>query len=76
LNGLFSGVESGFQELPGISTRLSMLEYSAARDQDFGTGTHYLGNGLVMDATVNFHAEAELAGLPDFRQQRNLLKSG
>jgi hypothetical protein len=48
LNGLFSGVESGFQELPGISTRLSMLEYSAARDQDLCTGTHYLGNGLVV----------------------------
>jgi len=74
LNGLLFGVESGFQELPGISTGLSMLEYSAARDQDLGTGTHYVGDGLVMDATVNFNAEAEPAGLPDLRQQLNLLQ--
>src|SRR5260370_15059208 len=51
-----------------------MREYSAARDQDLGTGTHYVGDGLVMDATVNFNAEAEPAGLPDFRQQLNLLQ--
>jgi len=74
LNGLLCGVESGFQELPGISTGLSVLEYSAAGDQDLGTGTHYVGDGLVMDATVNFNAEAELARLPDFRQQLNLLQ--
>jgi len=74
LNGLLCGVESGFQELPGISTGLSMLEYSAARDQDLGTGTHYVSDGFVMDATVNFDAEAEPAGLPDFRKQLNLLQ--
>jgi hypothetical protein len=74
LNGLLCGVESGFQELPGISTGLPMLEYSAARDQDLGTGTHYVGDGLVMDTTVNFNAEAEPAGLPDFREQFNFLE--
>jgi hypothetical protein len=74
LNGLLCGVDSGFQELPGISTGLSMLEYSAARDQDLGTGTHYVGDRVVMDAAVNFNAEAEPARLPDFRQQLNLLQ--
>jgi hypothetical protein len=29
LNGLFRGVESGLQELPGIFTRVSLLEYGA-----------------------------------------------
>jgi hypothetical protein len=76
LNRLLLGVESGFQELPGISTGLSMLEYSAARDQDLGTGTHYVGDSVVMDAAVNFNAEAEPAGLADFRQQLNLLQGG
>jgi hypothetical protein len=51
-----------------------MLEYSAARDQDLGTGTHYVGDSVVMDAAVNFNAEAEPAGLADFRQQLNLLQ--
>jgi hypothetical protein len=74
LNGLLCGVESGFQKLPGISAWLSMLEYSATRDQDLGTGTHYFGDGVVMDATVNFNAEAELARLPDIREQLNLLQ--
>jgi hypothetical protein len=71
---LLCGVESGFQELPGIFTGISMLEYGAARDQNLGTGTHYVGDGVVMDATVNFNAEAEPAGLPHFRQQLNLLQ--
>jgi hypothetical protein len=51
-----------------------MLEYSAARDQDLGTGTHYAGDRLVMDAAVNFNAEAELARLADFREQFNFLE--
>jgi hypothetical protein len=29
---------------------------------------------MLMDATINFNAEAKLAGLPDFRQQLNLLQ--
>jgi hypothetical protein len=74
LNGLLCGVDSGFQELPGISTGLSMLEYSAPRDQDLGTGTHYVGDSVVMDAAVNFNAKAEPARLPYFRQQLNLLQ--
>jgi hypothetical protein len=74
LNGLLCGIESGFQELPGIFTGLSMLEYSAARDQDLGTGTHYVGDSLVIDATVDFNAEAELARLADFREQCNFLE--
>jgi hypothetical protein len=68
LNGLICGVESGFQELLGIFTWVPLLEYSAARDQDLGTGTHYVGDGVAMDAAVDFNAEGEPAGLPDFRQ--------
>jgi hypothetical protein len=74
LNGLLCGVESGFQELPGISTGISMLEYSAACDQYLRTGTHYVANRLVMDAAVDFNAEAELARLADFREQFNFLE--
>jgi hypothetical protein len=67
LSGLLCGVESKLQELPGISTGISLLEYSAARDQDLGTGMHYVTDCLVMDAAVNFNAEAKPARLPDFR---------
>jgi hypothetical protein len=74
LNGLLCGVESGLQEAPGISTGISMLENGATRDQDLGTGTHHVGDGLVMDATVNFDAEAELARLADSREQFNFLE--
>jgi hypothetical protein len=74
LSGLLCGVESKLQELPGISTGISLLEYSAARDQDLGTGMHYVTDCLVMDAAVNFNAEAKPARLPDFRQQLNLLQ--
>ena len=51
-----------------------MSEYSAACDQDLGTGTHNVGDGLVMNATVNFNAEAEAARLPDIREQLNFLQ--
>lgn len=51
-----------------------MLEYSAARDQDLGTSTHNVGDGVVMDAAVDFNAEAELARLADFREQFNFLE--
>jgi hypothetical protein len=71
---LICGVESGLQELPGIFTWVPQLEYGATSDQDLGTGTHYVGDCLVMDATVNFNAEAEPAGLPDFRQRLNFLQ--
>ena len=74
MNGLLCGVESGFQELPGISTGLSMLEYSAACDQYLRTGTHYVADGLVMDAAVHFNAEAELARLADFGEQFNFFQ--
>jgi hypothetical protein len=74
LNGLLCGVESGVQELSGISTGISMLEYSAARDQYLRTGTNYAADRLMMDAPVNFNAEAELARLPDFREQLNFLE--
>ena len=74
LNALLYGIESGLQELPGIFTWVPLLEYGATRDQDLGTGTHYVGDCLVMDATVNFNAEAEPAGVPDFRQQLNFLQ--
>ena len=74
MNGLLCGVESGVQELPGISTGISLLEYSAARDQYLRTGTHYVADRLVMDAAVDFNAEAELARLPDFREQLNFLE--
>jgi hypothetical protein len=76
LNGLLCGVESGFQKLPGISTGVFLLEYGAAGDKDLGTGTHYAGDGLVIDAAVNFNAEAESARLPDIREQLNLLQGG
>jgi hypothetical protein len=66
LNRLLCGVESGFQEVAGIFTRVALLEYGAACDQDLGTGTHYVGDRVVMDAAVNFNAEAEPAGPPDF----------
>jgi hypothetical protein len=68
LNGLLCGVESGFQELPGISTGVSLLKYSAARDQDLGACSHNVCDGVVMDAAVNFDAEAEAARLPDIRE--------
>ncbi len=74
MNGSLCGVESGLQELPGIFTWVPLLEYSATCDQDLGTRTHYVGDGLVMDATVNFDAEAEAARLADIRQQLNLLQ--
>jgi hypothetical protein len=74
LNGLLCDVESGFQELPGISTGLSMLEYSAACDQYLRTGTHYVADRLVMDAAVHFNAEAELARLADFGEQFNFFE--
>jgi hypothetical protein len=74
LNGLLSGVESGFQELPGICTGISMLKYIAACDQDFRAGTHYGADRLVMDAAVDFNAEVELARLADFREQFNFLE--
>jgi hypothetical protein len=51
-----------------------MLEYSAARDQYLRTGTHYVADRLVMDASVDFNAEAELARLADFREQFNFLE--
>ena len=68
MNGLLCGIESGLQESPGTSTGVSMLEYRAARDQDLGTGTHNVGDGLLTDATVNFNAEGQLAGLPYLRE--------
>jgi hypothetical protein len=74
LNGLFCGIARGFQEAPGIFTGVSLLEYGAACDQDLGTGTHYVTDCLVMDAAVNFNAEAELARLADFREQFNFLE--
>jgi len=74
LNGLLCGVESGFQELPGISTGISTLEYIAACDQYLRTGTHYVADRLVVDAAVDFNAEAELARLADFREQFNFLE--
>jgi hypothetical protein len=74
LNGLLCGIESGPQKLPGFFTGISMFEYITARDQYLRTGTYYVADRLVMDATVNFNAEAEPAGLPDFRQQLNLLQ--
>jgi hypothetical protein len=74
LKGLLCGIESGFQELLGISTGLSMLEYSAARDQDFSTCLYDVRDGVVMDAAVDLNAEAEPARLPDFREQLNFLQ--
>jgi len=74
LNGLLCGIESGLQELPGIFTGISMLEYIAACDQYLRTGTHYVADRLVMDAAVDFNAKAEAARLPDIREQRNFLQ--
>ena len=51
-----------------------MLEYSAACDQYLRTGTHYVADRLVMDAAVDFNAEAELARLADFREQFNFFE--
>jgi hypothetical protein len=45
-----------------------MPEYGAACDQDLGTCPHDVCDGVVMDATVNFNAEAEAARLPDIRE--------
>jgi hypothetical protein len=66
LNGLLCGIESRFQEAPGIFTGISLLEYGAACDQDFSSCTHDVCDGVVMDAAVNFNAEAEPARLPGF----------
>jgi hypothetical protein len=74
LNRLLCGIESGFQELPSIFTWAPLFEYGAACDQYLRTGTHYVADCFVMDAAVDFNAEAEPAGLPDFRQQLNLLQ--
>jgi len=73
LNGC-SGIERVFQEMPGIFTWVPLLEYGAACDQDLGACAHDLRDSVVMDAAVNFNAEAEPAGLPDVRQQLNLLE--
>jgi len=51
-----------------------MLEYIAAGDQYLRTGTYYVPDRLVMDAAVDFNAEAELARLADFREQFNFLE--
>jgi hypothetical protein len=51
-----------------------MLEYIAACDQYLRTGTHYVSDRLVMNAAVDFNAEAELARLADFREQFNFLE--
>src|SRR5258708_330328 len=50
-----------------------MLEYIAACDQYLRTGTHYVADRLVMDAAVDFNAEAEMARIADFREQFNFL---
>ena len=59
------GIERGFQEMPGILTWVSLLEDGAACDQDLGACANDLRDSVVMDAAVNFNAEAEPAGLPD-----------
>jgi len=74
LNGLLCGIEGGLQELPGIFTRVPLLEYGATRDQDLGTCPHNVCDGVVMDAAVDFNAEAEAARLPDIREQLNFLQ--
>lgn len=74
MNGLVCGVESGFQEASGIFTRVSLLEYSAASDQDFSTRADDVGDGVVMDAAVYFDAKTEPARVPDFREQLNFLQ--
>jgi len=74
LNGLLCGIESGLQELPGIFTWVPLLEYSAAGDQDLGTCPHDVCDGVVVDAAVDFNAEAEAARLADFREQFNFLE--
>ena len=71
---MLCGIESGLQEAPGIFTGISMLEYIAACDQYLRTGTHYVADRLVMDAAVDFNAEAEAARLPDIREQLNFLQ--
>jgi hypothetical protein len=74
-NGLLCGIASRFQEAPGIFTGVSLLEYGATGDQDFGTGTHDVCDGVVMDAAVDFDAEAEPASLPDIREHLNFLQT-
>ena len=71
---MLCGIESRFQEAPGIFTGVSLLEYGATGDQDFGAGTHDVCDGVVMDAAVDFDAEAEPARLPDIRQRLNFLQ--
>ncbi len=74
MNGLLCGMESRLQELPGTFTWVPLLEYCAACDQYLRTGAHYVGDRLVMDAAVDFNAEAEAARLPDIREQLNFLE--
>jgi hypothetical protein len=74
LNRLFCGIESGLQESAGIFAGVPLLEYGAAGDKNLGTGTHYVGDGVVVDAAVDLNAEAESSGLPDFREQFNFLQ--
>ena len=60
--------------MPGIFAWVSLLEDGAACDQDLGACAHDLRDSIVMDAAVNFNAEAEPVGLPNVRQQLNLLE--
>jgi hypothetical protein len=73
-HGLLCGVEGRLQEAPGIFTGVSPLEYGTACDQNFSPCAHDICDGVVMDAPVNFNAEAEPARLPGFREQFNLLQ--
>jgi hypothetical protein len=73
LNGC-RGIERGSEEMPGIFAWVSLFEDGAACDQDLGACANDLRDCVVMDAAVNFNPKAEPAGLPDFRQQLNLLE--
>jgi hypothetical protein len=61
LKGLLCGIESGFQEVPSISTGISPLEYGAACDQDFSACPYDVRDGVMMDSAVNFNTKAEPA---------------
>jgi hypothetical protein len=69
------GGASGLKELGGAFAGITVLEDSAACNQDFSACAHDVRYGVVMHAAIHFNAKLQTAGLPDLRERLNFSKA-
>lgn len=64
--GLAYRALGGFQKLPHAFTGIALIEYGAARDQDFSASAHDVRYGVAVYTAVHFNTKVQSTRVPDF----------